>query len=124
MARFCIKNVRGSVNRIGKLNLNRKIYDSTPKEINVITECSINGIKEDIIPDIKKEDVIETKTNKKTKKSKEMNTYDKIQMANAILGNENTTQTYKRVKKDKGLIERTESSKIVLTEDNKELLND
>lgn len=124
MARFCIKNVRGSVNRIGKLNLNRKIYDSTPKEINVITECSINEIKEEIIPDIKKEDVIETKTNKKTKKSKEMNTYDKIQMANAILGNENTTQTYKRVKKDKGLIERTESSKIVLTEDNKELLND
>jgi len=30
----------------------------------------------------------------------------------------------KIVKKDKGLIERTESSKIVLTEDNRQVLND
>lgn len=30
----------------------------------------------------------------------------------------------KRIKKDKGLIERTESSKVVLTEDNKQLLVD
>ena len=30
----------------------------------------------------------------------------------------------KVVKKDKGLIERTESSKIVLTEDNRQVLND
>jgi hypothetical protein len=30
----------------------------------------------------------------------------------------------KRVKKDKGLIERTESSKVILTEDNKQLLMD
>ena len=33
-------------------------------------------------------------------------------------------QTTKRIKKDKGLIERTESSKIMITEDNKQLLND
>ena len=30
----------------------------------------------------------------------------------------------KLVKKDKGLIERTESSKIILTEDNRQVLND
>ena len=30
----------------------------------------------------------------------------------------------KRIKKEKGLIERTESSKMVLTEDNKQLLMD
>lgn len=30
----------------------------------------------------------------------------------------------KRVKKDRGLIERTESSKIILTEDNRQVLND
>lgn len=33
-------------------------------------------------------------------------------------------QTTKKIKKDKGLIERTESSKIMITEDNKQLLND
>jgi hypothetical protein len=33
-------------------------------------------------------------------------------------------QTTKRIKKDKSLIERTESSKIMITEDNKQLLQD
>ena len=33
-------------------------------------------------------------------------------------------QTTKKIKKDKGLIERTESSKIMITEDNKQLLTD
>ena len=36
----------------------------------------------------------------------------------------NTPKKVKIVKKDKGLIERTESSKIVLTEDNRQVLND
>ena len=30
----------------------------------------------------------------------------------------------KRIKSDRGLIERTESSKVVLTEDNRQILND
>ena len=44
-------------------------------------------------------------------------------MAESIL---NTTppKEVKRLKKDKGLIERTESSKTILTEDNKQLLVD
>jgi len=37
---------------------------------------------------------------------------------------DNKKNNVKRLKKDKGLIERTESSKTILTEDNKELLND
>lgn len=36
----------------------------------------------------------------------------------------NTPKQVKVVKKDRGLIERTESSKIVLTEDNRQVLND
>ena len=35
-----------------------------------------------------------------------------------------TPKVVKRIKKDKGLIERTESSKTILTEENKELLMD
>ena len=37
---------------------------------------------------------------------------------------ENLKQNVKVIKKEKGLIERTESSKIVLTEDNRQVLND
>ena len=44
-------------------------------------------------------------------------------MAQSVLSGANAAPV-KRVKKDKGLIERTESSKTILTEDNKELLND
>lgn len=49
-----------------------------------------------------------------------MTTEEKIAMAQGVL----TGSAPKRLKKDKGLIERTESSKTILTEDNKELLND
>ena len=52
-----------------------------------------------------------------------MTTSEKIAMAQNIL-NDAPAAPVKRVKKDKGLIERTESSKTILTEDNKELLND
>jgi len=67
------------------------------------------------------------KTNAKENKIEEnksvMTTSEKIAMAQNVLSGSEPT-TVKRVKKDKGLIERTESSKTILTEDNKELLND
>jgi len=53
-----------------------------------------------------------------------MTTEEKIRMAQNVLSGADMTAQVKRVKKDKGLIERTESSKTILTEDNKELLND
>ena len=52
-----------------------------------------------------------------------MTTEEKIAMAQEVLDGK-PAPSFKRVKKDKGLIERTESSKTILTEDNKELLND
>jgi len=69
---------------------------------------------------------VETKTINETNEintinEKVMTTNEKIAMAKNVL---NDVITVKRVKKDKGLIERTESSKTILTEDNKELLND
>lgn len=61
--------------------------------------------------------------NKKKVNEKVMTTSEKIAMAqNVLSGTEQAS--VKRVKRDKGLIERTESSKTILTEDNKELLND
>ena len=53
-----------------------------------------------------------------------MTTSEKIAMAQSVLNDNVQAAPVKRVKKDKGLIERTESSKTILTEDNKELLND
>lgn len=51
-----------------------------------------------------------------------MTTSEKIEMAKNVLSD--APKAVKRVKKDRGLIERTESSKTILTEDNKELLID
>ena len=70
---------------------------------------------------LKDENVVETIID--NKKVNEMDTKDKITYANAILASKEDIKV-KKVRKDKGLIERTESSKIILTEDNKELLND
>ena len=62
------------------------------------------------------------KENKINENATVMTTSEKITMAQEVLNNVPTST--KRIKKDKGLIERTESSKTILTEDNKELLKD
>ena len=64
------------------------------------------------------------KENKKKVNEQVMTTSEKIAMAQNVLSGTDHPASVKRVKKDKGLIERTESSKTILTEDNKELLND
>ncbi len=60
--------------------------------------------------------------NKKKKKEKDM-ANDKVNIAEEI-ADRLSDSNVKIVKKDRGLIERTESSKIVLTEDNRQVLND
>ena len=68
---------------------------------------------------------VKEEKNNKTIKNNVMTTSEKVQMAKDVLnGSEQQAQPFKRVKRDKGLIERTESSKTILTEDNKELLKD
>ena len=73
---------------------------------------------QDIKP-AKKHPVYVTPENNKADNKKVM---DKISMAESIINDE--PKAVKRIKKDKGLIERTESSKTILTEDNKQLLVD
>lgn len=55
------------------------------------------------------------------KTTAEMTTQEKIDMANEVLGK---APRVKRIKSDKGLIERAESEKTILMEDNRELLTD
>ena len=63
-----------------------------------------------------------TKRNNVKKNKTEMN--EKVNKAEEIMNNMKEAGNVKVIKKDKGLIERTESSKIVLTEDNRQVLND
>lgn len=60
--------------------------------------------------------------NKSVKNSKKMKSVDKIEAAEMAI--EAMEPKVKVVKKDRGLIERVESSKIILTEDNRQMLND
>ena len=68
------------------------------------------------------QDVKPQKKNVSNNNTKKVEVMDKISMAEQIIND--TPAPVKKIKKDKGLIERTESSKIVITEDNKQLLND
>jgi len=115
MTHFIIK--RGQNKRtynkfyVKPLKQEEKQDDHTLCVQNVFEECSVNG------------NVLEVNENKK-KKVTDMDTQEKIMMANAILNQTEPITKVKKVRKDKGLIEKTESSKIILTEDNRELLND
>ena len=55
----------------------------------------------------------------------DMDTKEKISIVNDIMNQDaKSANRIKKITKDKGIIERTESSKVLLTEDNKELLMD
>ena len=62
---------------------------------------------------------------KKEPVQKEMDMQDKIEQLNAIMQEgDPKPEKVKKVKRDKSLIERAEGSKVVMTDDNKMLLND
>ena len=63
-----------------------------------------------------------TEKNNQDKSEEKMD--ERVSKAEEIMNNMKAANHVKVVKKDKGLIERTESSKIVLTEDNRQVLND
>lgn len=94
-------------------------------------EAVLDAIVDEVVEIIEKKEE-EVKTPKKgTKKenneselnTKVMDTREKIELASSILEMEAQPKV-KKVKKDRGLIERVEGSTIILTEDNKELLID
>jgi hypothetical protein len=63
------------------------------------------------------------KEKKNNKKNKEV-MFDKDKISEVEAAINNMQSEVKVVKKDRGLIERTESSKIIITEDNRQVLND
>jgi hypothetical protein len=80
--------------------------------------------KEEVLNEIidePKEEEVKVK-NKQNKKKNDMDITDRIKEAEATI--EAIAPEVKVVKKDRGLIERTESSKIIITEDNRQVLID
>jgi hypothetical protein len=75
------------------------------------------------IPRVKDEEVaVAEETKEETNEGEVMDTKEKILAASEILSE--PTNKVKKLKKEKGLIEKMESAKTILTEDNKELLAD
>ena len=109
--------------------VNKSFKKRLPQFSPIIVEKPAEEIRtEDKKEEEIKEETVEkpkstAKKNKKVKKDAEMNTNEqKIATAELIAGR--MEPEVKVVKKDRGLIERTESSKIILTEDNRQVLND
>ena len=72
-------------------------------------------------PVVKEEPKAEPAPKKKNNEDKNNEAMD-IEQIEKLASELTPEQTTKKIKKDKGLIERTESSKIMITEDNKQLL--
>lgn len=112
--RFIGKNVRKMVVRPIKNSIKYK----KPTVVTAHVEPNIIE-SENVVSD-----VAPKKENKKQKKNKEMVNENKLAQMEAIVNSDAPKAKVKVEKADKGLYERTENSTILLTEDNKMLLND
>lgn len=125
------------MNIMVKRFIHKKIKDNiSPRRLAVLEKSTLEKVenivvKEEIQEIVEQEAIVvepiieveeNVKDNEEIKEDNVMDTKEKIQMANAILNAEQPK--VKKVKKEKGLIERTESSITILTEDNRELLKD
>ena len=97
-----------------------KFFGKNPHK-KYVRQFSNSIIKHIIQPKVDKKETIEE--NKEIKKDKEM-ADERLEKIENIIGSKAPKRKVKVEKKDKGLIERTENSTILLTEDNKMVLND
>lgn len=110
MGKLISKKIKAPVSALrlmkyGRQSSMRKVYEDKP----IVTK--------------KKETKKEEKINEiEENNNVMMDTKQKIELANEVLAEEAQIKA-KRIRKDKGLIERKENT-IILTEDNRELLND
>ena len=127
MKRFIVKKVMPSRRPMRPA---RPIQRNVDNVVTLVANDNVEPIHEtvEVQPNVTEEiNPTETKKkNKKVKKTTEMDTSEKIKVAAEILNDTKDEEkaSVKRVRQDKGLIERVESSKIILTEDNRELLID
>ena len=91
-----------------------------PRQPERVEEVVMAMPQEEIL-EVEEVKVTKTKNNKKNRKEDMINR-DQITAIEAAM--EKMQPEVKVVKADRGLIERTESSKIIITEDNRQVLND
>lgn len=118
--RFIGKNLHKRVVRPMKNSARNKNYI----QFALAKEAKMKEEKSKVVEGKNVEEVEPKKENKKTKKTKEMVSENKLTQMEAIAGTNLPKQEVKVEKGDKGLYERTENSTILLTEDNKMVLND
>ena len=109
-----------SINRLikrGTKVTHKKSISESGNNVVTVTAPTKNEDKEMV------EEVEEEKPTKNNARKNKKNMMTEEQIASAE-NMANVLSDTKVIKRDKGLIERTESSKIILTEDNRQLLND
>ena len=97
-----------------------KFFGKNPHK-KYVRQFSNSIVKHIIQPKVDKKETIEE--NKEIKKDKEM-ADERLEKIENIIGSKAPKRKVKVEKKDKGLIEHTKNSTILLTEDNKMVLND
>ena len=123
MRRFIVK--RQQTKRLQKRFVSNDSH-VVENKVNILeTTQQIENVEDATTPiqsDANGTDDLKKVSNNKIKKEKQqvMDTKEKIQIAAEIL--DSSDVNVKKIKKEKGLIERTESSKTIITEDNRELL--
>lgn len=106
------------------MSVNRLIKRGTKVTHKKASTVSGNEVVTVVVEKEEKEvDTTEKKPTKNNARKNKKNMMTEEQIASAE-NMANVLSDTKVIKKDKGLIERTESSKIILTEDNRQLLND
>lgn len=118
--RFIGKNLHKRVVRPMKNSARNKNY----VQFALAKVEKMENLNTQVVEEPKVEETEPKKENKKTKKTKEMVSENKLSQMEAIAGTNLPKQKVKVEKGDKGLYERTENSTILLTEDNKMVLND
>lgn len=78
-------------------------------------------MKPAVLPETHEQKPVVKDKNEKKEEKETMTNEEKVKAIENIVVDE---KPFKKIKKEKGLIERTESSKVILTEDNKQLLMD
>ena len=121
--RFTVKKIARQMR--GTVRPNEVPTVTAPKEQELAVLKPFDNVVEDLSDETldksKKAQKQQKKENKLNENIQVMDTKDKIELAAEVL---EMQSQIKKIKTDKGLIERTESSKIILTEDNRELLID
>lgn len=112
--RFIGKNIRKKIVRPMKNSVKHKNYIAA-KEYKLVEEAK---------KDKKQEESISSKDNKKQKKNKDMVNENKLTQMESIIGTSTPKANVKIEKADRGLYGKTEESTVIMTEDNKMLLND